>query len=79
MTPNNLKKMMIFSNEEVKNLCEKFIEEESQERNVSKSYVVEEYIITGIIRNFPEKSDRLRDIYRLRHERYTDKNILESQ
>ena len=71
------KKLISFESEETKRLCDKFIRREAKERGVTESQVIEDCIITNILRCFPpEETEEIRTIYRNRYAKFIDRDLL---
>jgi len=77
MSDNILKKMIIFSDETIKNMIENCVCKEAQERHVSQSIVIEDYILQGIAKNHPDYKSQIQSIFHTRYKKYIDKDLLE--
>lgn len=76
MSKNELKKMMVFSNHEILSVVMECAEEESKKRDISRSKVIEEYVLIGIARTHPEYREQISSIYAERYLKYIDSALL---
>ena len=76
MSENN-KKLISFSTEELKLFVEQYAEREANQRSVSVSRVLEEYILAGIARNFPETKAYVSELYHNRYRKFADAFLLD--
>lgn len=67
MSNNNYKKMYVFSNEETKNLVEKYVQKEADRRECSLSKVVEELLLDAIYERVPESRAEIKQIFKKRY------------
>ena len=78
-------KMFYYSSEEYKSLIESLVEEKSRIMDISESRIIEEYIISGILRDFPcyqgehlsiflQLKENIENRYRLLDKKFLDDN-----
>lgn len=67
MSKNNLKKMYIFSNDNIKEIVDKYVRLEAKRRDSSLSRVVEELLLDAIYRQVPESQEEISKIFENRY------------
>ena len=67
MSKNSLKKMYIFSNENIKEIVDKYVRLEAKRRDSSLSRVVEELLLDAIYRQVPESQEEISKIFENRY------------
>ena len=73
-----IQKMFYYSSNEIKTIVETIIKEKSEITGISESKIIEDYIIGGIIRDFPqnENANKLLDKVKQRYQ-FIDKKFLD--
>lgn len=67
MSKNNLKKMYVFSSEEIKEIVDKYVKQEAEKRNCSLSTIVEELLLDAIYENIPESRNEVAKIFKQKY------------
>lgn len=70
--------MFYYSSDEMKTIIETLIKEKSKITGISESKIIEDYIIGGIVRDFPENENvkELLDLIKQRY-RFIDKKFID--
>ena len=72
----NVKKIFTCSSQEILDFINKYSSIEAAERNTTQGRVIEEYVLSGIARNFPNQKPFVQEIYENRYGRYIDREIM---